>query len=283
MYRTKNKFWLAFLMTTVLSLSSCELLQETARQYYPDVNLKSVDLASLDFEGVNLKFNYNIHNKAAFPINLNKLAFKIFVDGKQLIATHDNKKISIPAHGDSTLEFVHRFKYLETFESLSALFKKDKVKIKLDGVTGFLLTEALGAIDVPIKAEKEITVPKIPQIKVLDFYFQGLNTQNILNPKATFNLKFSINNPNIFPLDISRIAYQFNVKNSQLFTGITNKIKVNKNQTSELNLPITLQGGELMKLLPALKNFQSLDYKFLSDIYFKVAGQELKIPLAYPK
>lgn len=283
MYPKKNRYWLAFIMATTLLFSSCELLQQTAREYYPDVNLKSVDLASLDLEGVDLKFHYNVHNKAAFPINLNKLAFKIFVDGKQLIETRDNKKISIPANGNSTLEFMHRFKYFDTFDSLSALFKQDKVKIKLDGVTGFLLTEALGSIDVPIKAEKEIVIPKIPKIKVLDFDFKGLNTNNILNPMATFNLKLAVNNPNIFPLDISRIAYKFHVKNSQLFTGIANSITVNKNKTSELNLPITIQGGELMKLLPELKDFQSLDYKFLSDIYFKIGKQELKIPLSYPK
>lgn len=272
-------FFAVFML--LFSLTSCEFLQETAREYYPTVSLRSVDLADFDLNGVDLNFKYNIHNKAAFPINMNRLAFKIYVDGKQLTDMENSKKISIPANGDSALEFVHRFKFVETFQSLSALFKQDKVKVKLDGVTGFVLSQTLGSIDVPIKAEKEITIPKIPKVKVSSFKYVKTSF-NPLNPKATFNLKLDVANPNTFALDVSRLNYKFNVKGKELFTGITKNINVSGKKSKEINLPITLQGVEIIKLLPELKNFSSLDYKFLSDVYMKFAGQEMKIPLSYP-
>lgn len=278
----KNTTKFLSLLFLVFFLFGCDFLQQTAREYYPDISLKSVNFHSFDMQGIDLKFSYNVHNKAAFPINLSSLAFKLFADDNQVANVKSAQKISIPANGNSDLQFIQRVQFKDVVNTFSDLAKKDKLQMKLDGNVGFILSQTLGSIDVPINAQKEIPVPKLPKMKVVDFRFVN-SEMNIFDPKATFNLKLSLQNPNSFPLDISRLNYKFNVEGKSLFDGMLQSLKIESGKTSVLNLPITLQGGEMVRLLPKLQDFSSLDYKFVSDLFFKFSGQELKIPLSYPQ
>lgn len=272
---------IALFSTVLFSLLSCQALQNELARYAPDVNLIDVKLASFDFEGADLDFQYEILNKANMALNFNRLQFDIALDGKRLIDADNKKNIEIEPLGKSQFTISQRLHYTEFADNLVALYKKDELNATLDGKVGVLLTRLNRSIEVPIEAEKIVPVPKIPKVTFKDFKFVNFDS-NILNPTAKFELKFALDNPNAFDAVIDSLNYNFNAAGADIIGGSTRSVNVQAKKSTDMVVPVNLKGKQLFDLVPKLRDLSSDDYTLKGDMNLNVAGQNLKIPYSLP-
>ncbi|HRP68765.1 MAG TPA: LEA type 2 family protein [Turneriella sp.] len=277
-----RRFHALFIVALTLPFFSCALLKNSLSEYAPTISLKDVLLKGFDFEGADLEFKYTIQNRAAFGITFNKLAFQILVDGKRMVDAQNDKNVAIKAKETTEFSIIQRVRYVETATAFLDLVKKDSVTIALKGVVGVYINELVGSVSVPIEASKVVPVPKLPSIAFGSFDFGSMNMANPLNPSATFNLKFKINNANPFDIKVPKVEYAFTAAGTNVVSGKKQNQNLAKSSTAQLAIPVTLRGREIIDLVPKLRDLSSTDYKFDSAVEFNVMGQPLRVPFSYP-
>lgn len=271
------------LIATAISLTSCALLQGRFSEYTPDISLKSVNLRGFDFDGADLEYVYTIRNKVGFGITFSKLAFQIALDGKRMVDVQNDKNVAIKANATTDFTIVQRVRYVETVEAIFDLAKKDSVSARLTGTVGVYINELIGSVNVPIEAEKTIPVPKLPQVAFGSFDFENMNLSNVLNPKATFNLRFKVHNSNPFDIKIPKLDYAFTAAGTNVVTGEKKNQTLKKQSEESLTIPVSLAGRDIIDLVPKLRDLKSTDDRFTSGVEFAILGQTVRLPFYYPK
>ncbi len=271
------------LVTLVLPLLSCALLQGRFSEYTPDVTLKEVNLRGFDFEGVDLEYIYTIRNKIGFGITFSKLAFQIAVDGRRMVDVKNDKNVAIKANASSEFTIVQRVRYVETAEAIFEFAKKDSVVIGLTGAVGVYINDLIGSLEVPIEASKTVPVPKLPQVHFGSLDFERMNLSNPLNPQATFTLRFNVRNPNPFEIKVPKVEYAFAAADTNVISGARTNQTLKPQTDSLISVPVNLSGRNIVDLVPKLRDLNSTDYRFTSNVEFAIMGQQVSLPFYYPK
>jgi len=277
----KIKVVLLYLIV-IFSFDSCKFLQDRLSQYAPEIKLKEVKLKSFDLEAADLEYTFSLRNKVDFSITFTKLKFQIAVDGKRMVDMQNDKNVQVKAREETTFTIVQRVRYVETIESIFEFYKKEQVNIALEGLVGVLLSEALGAVEVPISAEKMVPVPKLPSVQFGSLDFVNMNLSNPLNPSANFELKFSVRNRNPFDIDLPRIEYAFTAAGTNVVSGLKQNQRLKQNEVSMLSIPVTLRGREIIDLVPKLRDLSTTSYKFNSVVEIAVFNQIAQLPFYFP-
>ncbi len=279
----KNRF--AFKVSTFLVVTmvmgytySCNL-DNLKKKYAPDIRLLDVNLAGFDFNGADIDFKYEMTNKAPVSITFSRLAFKIFVEGKQLISADNPKNVQVKSKGKSNFNIRHRIVYTEFAKSLIDLYKKNQVNVGLDGKVGVVIPVPglKESVEVPIKGSKVIPMPKLPKISFKSLKYKKASL-NPFNPRATFALNFNVANSNKFLMDLSSIKYNFTAANAKIVDGSTKSVQLKSGQQKELSVPVNLRGKDIIKLVPKLRDLSNQKYNFNGEINMRVAGQTIKMP-----
>lgn len=269
------------LLVAAAMLYGCAALQNKAKEYAPDIKLLDINLAGLNFDGIDLNFKYQLKNKVSFPVTFTRLIFNLSADGKQVVNSDLPKGVSIPANGTTEFEIIHRLKFTDLADTLLETWKKDQVKVNLNGKTAILISQALGSVDVPFTAEKLVPVPKPPSISFKSLEYKSADL-NPLNPKATFALNFNVKNPNIFDTKIATLNYGFKADNTNIVSGAMQNVAMPAGKEVPLTVPVNLKGADVITLVPKLRDFSKLNYNFAGDMNLDVLGNTVKIPYSYP-
>ncbi|MBV6493574.1 MAG: hypothetical protein LDLANPLL_01597 [Turneriella sp.] len=277
-----RQFKLIFFVALAIFFTACSALQSRLSQYAPTISLKEVLLRGFDFEGADLEFKYTIKNRVNFGITFSKLAFQIAVDGKRMVDAQNDKNIAIKANETTEFSIIQRVRYVETATAFLDIVKKDSVTVSLKGTVGVYINELVGSLNVPIEAAKVVPVPKLPKIAFGSLDFGSMNMLNPLNPSATFNLRFKVENPNAFDIKIPKLEYAFTAAGTNVITGEKKNQSLAKSATAQIAIPITLRGREIVELVPKLRDLNSTSYQFNSAVEFNVMGQPLRVPFTYP-
>lgn len=271
------KFIIVLFLFTVYS---CQALQNQLSTYAPDVFFKAADLKNIDMSGVDLDFTFSAKNKVPIPINFSAVKSQISVDGQKLFNANLPQGIQLKANSTSDFKVSQRIDFKDVSKDLLALFKKDQLNVQVDGTANFAMGK-FGNADVPIKASKLVPVPKVPDIKVESFKFVK-NQLDVLDPKALFELKFNVTNPNKFGVDMNFIKYSFVAENKKLVDGDAPAMNIGSNEQKSYTIPITLQGKEIITLVPKLKDFPNLNYKFNGNMNMNAGKMPVDLPFQYP-
>jgi LEA14-like dessication related protein len=259
------------------------MLQGRLSQYAPEVRLKAVNLKGFDFEGCDLEYIYTIKNKVGFGITFSRLAFQIAVDGRRMVDVKNDKNVAIRANDTTEFTIAQRVRYVETAEAIFELAKKDSVVIALTGAVGVYVNELIGSIEVPIEASKTVPVPKLPQVHFGSLDRERMNLSNLLNPQATFTLRFNVRNPNPFEIKIPKVEYAFTAAGRNVVSGARVNQVLKPQADSPIAVPVNISGRDSVDLITKLLDLNSIDYRFTSAVEFAIMGQRVSLPFYYPK
>lgn len=264
-----------------IGVLGCNLLQREAKRYTPDLRLLDIKLANYNFDGIDLAFQYQLINKAPFPITFNKVNFDLFADKKQVISSELPKGLQVAAKAHTNFEIVHRVKFFDLVASILDLSKKSEFLVELRGKTYVFLNQALGSVEVPFEAQKIVSVPKLPSVSFKNLEFKSAEL-NIFNPRANFVLHFQVKNPNSFDAKLKALSYGFRAENADLISGALQNISLPAGQEVSLSVPLQIKGSDVISLVPKLRDFEKLNYVFSGEMNLDVLGNILKIPYQYP-
>lgn len=263
---------------------SCSELQKKAKEYTPDLRLVDVKMTGFDLAGVDMDFVYEITNKAPFSVTFSRLQFVLKLENKEILSADNKKNISIVSKGTSQFTIAHRVEYVNLGTTLVNIYKKDKVRVDLDGKIGVYLNDLFGSVEVPFEATRDITVPKLPSIRYGTLAYKSANV-NILSPtksNAVFELKFYLKNSNAFAIDIPQMKVNFTAADSKLLQSEQKNLKLTQDKETLVTLPVTIEGAEVATLLPKLRDASNLEYKLNGNMSFRISEKDFNLPYSIP-
>ena len=121
--QSKRALFLAFCLVL---LTGCQSLQQLLQRNAPKITYQGAALDSIDLEGVNVKFEFQIQNKVDVPVEIKKIQFTLFLEGKKLTTLENTKPISLQGKKAAPFDINQRFEYREVYQSVKDLIEEER-------------------------------------------------------------------------------------------------------------------------------------------------------------
>ena len=241
----------------LMLLTSCATLRDAANIQEPDVRFSNMSIESISFDGVTLLFDFDITNPNRLDVAADGYNYEFFINGESFLSGTQDERLEIGSESTSTVQVPVSMSFSNLYESFRSLLRQDSVSYRMDTAVSFSLP-VLGSRTVPVEAEGDLPIPKIPDIRFGDFEMKRVSFSG-----AEAELTFRVRNPNSFGITLAGADYTLNVNgNEWLDTSLGEAISVSGSQTRDITLPIELSasqmGSALVEMMGGKKEF---DYR----------------------
>jgi len=239
------------IITAVMLLLGCAAMQELIQP--PKVNFESVNLSNLSFDDVTLDFALSIYNPNPIGASLSGYDYTFAVEGKQFLTGDENRTITLPSSGKSTIHIPVTVQFRELYNLIKSTAEQDSVGYQIAG--HFRPSGILSGFNIPFSKSGSLPTVKVPKIKLAGLKIKGLSFTNV-----DLEVGLDVENPNIFGIDMSKLIYQINIDGQQVANGTANNVaQVPKKGTGNIRLPISLNFSGVTSALRTAITKQSID------------------------
>lgn len=232
-----------------LSLSSCAALRDLFRTAFqkPDLRFKTVNLKNASLSGINLDTVWTLDNPNPVGLSLAELDYKLFIEGKQVVAGSPRRGLTIPADNRADLTFPAQLKFAELAPTLGVFLNQDTAKYRAEGHIG--VKTPIGVIKFPLKKEGSFEVPKVPQVE-----FQQPQVTHLSLSGATLSIPLKLTNRNSFPLPVAGITGQLAIGGANIGNINTGEVGLLAGRgTQTVNLPVTVNFSSALAAANAIR------------------------------
>jgi LEA14-like dessication related protein len=191
-------------------MQSCQSFSSILSE--PKLSIKSVDLAGINFNGVDLIANVNVENPNSFPIPLPNINWELFIDNASLVQGIVTSSQSIQSRATTTMNIPLNLSYEGLFTTVSSLLNANETAYNI----------AMGiSFPIPFLESKVYNLDFagiLPILKMPEISFQGIAAKSI-GTTMEFILNWEVDNKNNFALDIGEFNYDFAVNNTRWAQG----------------------------------------------------------------
>lgn len=245
----------------LMLLSSCAALRDAADVREPEVRFSDMSIQNINFDGVTLLFDFDVSNPNRLDVSADGYNYEFFINDQSFITGTQDERLEISRESTSTIQIPVSMTFSNLYESFRSVLRQDSVSYRMDTAVSFTLP-VIGSRTVPVEAEGELPVPKIPRIQFGDFEVKQLSLSG-----AEFEASFRVTNPNNFGLTLAGADYRLQVNgNEWLDTNLGRSIRVDETDTREIKIPIRLgpseMGSALVEMIGGRKEF---NYKLTGD------------------
>jgi LEA14-like dessication related protein len=121
-----------FLALSFLGFCSCASFWEAVLEK-PTVELDRVAVTDADLKGATLVFIIAVENPNSIEIKINRINYKVFVNGKELTQAVMEKSVTIPGKSKGLVELPLPIEYRRIFTDLKDLLFSESASYKIEG------------------------------------------------------------------------------------------------------------------------------------------------------
>lgn len=241
-------------VSTLFLLSSCATLRDAANVQEPTVKFSDMSIQNINFDGVTLLFDFDVTNPNRVDVSADNYNYEFFINGQSFITGTQDEQLEIGRESTSTIQVPVSMTFSNLYESFRTVLRQDSVSYRMDTAVSFSLP-VVGSRTVPVEAEGQLPIPKIPRIQFKDFDMKRLSFSG-----AEVELSLRVNNPNTFGVTLAGADYvlQVNGKN-WLDTSLGESIQVSGSESRDIIIPIELSasqmGSALVEMMGGRKEF----------------------------
>lgn len=253
----KQFFQPALLFSTLLLLSSCASLRDAANVQEPTVAFSNMSIQNINFDGVTLLFDFDVTNPNRVDVSADNYNYEFFINGQSFLTGTQDERLEIGRESTSTIQVPVSMTFSNLYESFRSILRQDSVSYRMDTAVSFSLP-VVGSRTVPVEAEGQLPIPKIPRIQFGDFEMKRLSFSG-----AEVEISFRVSNPNAFGITLAGADYELDVNGKNwLDTNLGESIRVSGSESRDITIPIELSasqmGSALVEMMGGRKEF---DYK----------------------
>jgi len=251
----KKYLFPAFLALLLTGLTSCAALRDAASIQEPGVQFSDMSIQTINFDGVTLLFDFDVTNPNRLDISAESYNYEFFINGQSFISGTQEERLEIGRESTSTVQVPVSMSFSNLYESFRSVLQQDSISYRMDTAVSFSLP-VIGSRTVPVQAEGELPIPKVPRIQFGDFDMKRLSFSG-----ADVDISFRVSNPNPFGITLAGADYTLRVNgNEWLDTNLGESIRVNGSETREITIPLELSasqmGSALMEMMRGRKEFE---------------------------
>lgn len=207
----KTVFLAAAVCVLFLWAFSCRSMEGGVRA--PSVSLRSVDIAGISLEGVDLICRLNVENPNAAGIPFPEIGWELFINASSFLSGAAAGGEPIKARGLTVVDVPVAVSYAEILNTFKSFRGGQNVDYSIALETRFQLP-MLG--EVVWNFERR---GKIPLVRMISFRNPSLRIEKLDFDGADIVCSVDIDNPNPFPLPFPAIQYNYTVRNNDFITG----------------------------------------------------------------
>ena len=245
-----------------LVLAGCATLMEAARASTPDLSVRSMRLAGLSFEGVDLVFDIGIDNPNPLPVTLGGFDYDLLIEGDSFVKGSQEETSRIAAAGQSVVQLPLSLDFGDLRHAFSSLKDQDSTAYEL--VCELALdVPVLGMRRLPLRHSGRLPVLKPPRVEMGDLRLSKLNLTG-----ADLELQLRLDNPNPFGLALDRLDYQLAVSGRSWASGATEEpVHLAAKGAQTVTIPVSLDFLRMgMTVYRALSGTEALDYHLTGQL-----------------
>jgi LEA14-like dessication related protein len=193
---------LALPVLALLALSGCAMLQSVLGGTFqrPTLTYESFSAESFDLDGVTVVLHYRVDNPNDVALDLTRLAFRLEVEGKQIVEGELPKGLKLAANGASPLPVAVRVHWREVPDFVAMVVSKPDLGYRVSGSVG--LGTPIGTVELPYEHSDRVTLPRLPT-----FGLDGVSVKDTGLTAVAFEVRLRVENPNAFPLPVGALQY----------------------------------------------------------------------------
>jgi len=250
-----KKYFLPLSILLLILLTSCAALRDAANVQEPDVRFSNMSIQTIDFDGVTLLFDFDVTNPNRLDVSAESYNYEFFINGQSFINGTQEERLEIGSQSTSTVQVPVSMTFSNLYESFRSVLQQDSISYRMDTAVSFSLP-VIGSRTVPVQAEGDLPIPKVPRIRFGDFEMKRLSFSG-----ADVDISFRVSNPNPFGITLAGADYTLRVNGSEwLDTKLGESIRVNGSETREITIPLELSasqmGSALMEMMRGRKEFE---------------------------
>ncbi len=177
-----------------------------------------------------------IHNVTSLQIEIDTLSYVISLFDKVYMQSSTDINVSMPSHGNDTIDFNFRIPHTE-------LLKDAKIARKEDDSASYVIDASIqfatvfGRFDVPISKTSKIKIPVPPELEIVDLKYEKLGLRRI---RALATIKVS--NKNQVSLTIKELRYNLEIPTrAQLEGEYRQDIVIHAKDKTTFELPLDIE------------------------------------------
>jgi len=118
----------------------------------PKIELDRVSVRDMDLKGTTLLFMVSVENSNKVDIKVDEIAYKIFINGREITTAKTEKSILIPAQKKSEVEIPLPIEYTKIWSNLTDIIMAKSALYRIEGNAKFPM------FSIPFKNEGQIQV-----------------------------------------------------------------------------------------------------------------------------
>jgi len=189
----------------------------------PEITVQSLEISDLSFDKVGITAVIEVYNPSPFNLAFSGLRYSVESEGRQFLSgnigksgTSQNRSVPVQLTAKNRTEL--SIPLIVETKALINLLSADDSRSVIPYTLAVDLTTVVPVISrtITVSAERtgELPLPRIPKIGVQEVVISDFGNQ-----KITFDIVFSLENPNIFGLSVGELAYLFSVNDEPWTEG----------------------------------------------------------------
>lgn len=238
---------IASLLITFMFITGCSALKEFANIEKPVVDFDNVSVQSFSFNGVNLLFDFEVHNPNQVGVDAEEYSYEFFINDNSFISGRQVENLRIDRRSSSFVQIPVSLTFSEVFNTFSSMAGRNSFSYRIASEVQFDIP-GLGRRTVPVSTAGELPIPRLPRIE-----FGGIYVNSVSLSGADLELGIRIFNPNSFGLNLSDVDYLLNVNGREwLDASILDSFQIGALEEDTVRIPIRLNATQTGSVLREL-------------------------------
>lgn len=276
----KKTIVIAIIVCILLCLTACSTLQKVVSE--PKVSLHSVELAGINFIGVDLLCKIQIENPNSIDIPFPEIDWQLFLNSNSLIKGTIKNNKRIKAKAATVVEVPVSFEYLQAINAITSLKGKASANFKIALALKFAIP-VIGDKVWNIEGDGDVPLPQLPKLTAPTMKVEKMDTSG-----ASIAFSINIENPNPFELPAPKASVDFQINRTSVFKTDAGTGSLVPKSTTPLTLRFAVNHADLVRTVGAsLLTARTIETSFSTSFDFGVPAfgkdpTSLNVPWAMP-
>jgi LEA14-like dessication related protein len=179
----------------------------------PSLSTQAVHVAGQDLTEVTLRFQGEVQDPAGARVE--RATWELVSDGEVVERGETPLDVALPAGAPAPVTFEVRRRYVKDEEALRAMASREApLLLALRGTLHLRRGAAASEATLPFAASRPVRTPRLPRVRV-----ERLDAARYSPEEVTLTVGLGVDNPNPFPLRLSRLGWVLSVGGKALGEG----------------------------------------------------------------
>jgi len=259
-----------------LAFTTCQTLNSVIQE--PALSLKSVDIANITLNGIDLVTHIDIENPNSFTLPTPKIDWAVAINANSFINGIFSGGKSITQKEKVTVDIPISITYDALYKAFTSLVNNKEAAYNIALGISFPLPILENKV-FPLNYSGQLPLPQLPKllsgsVGVAKMDFSGLTLACVAN----------IENPNDFAIPLPKMDWDYSVSGKSLLKSTNTKAgQIAAASTGAANFEISVAYADIFKLIDSLKNAtEAKSNLFLGADFSMPAFDETKNTLDIP-